>query len=94
MNINELNEYKSIRNLFTYSEYSKRLNFLHKNNSLNNFIKKKENILTLRKHNKKENNEIDFYINKLCKERQLSQEKKLNNNLTTPIKNEKRIFNF
>ena len=42
MNIKELNEYKSIRNLITYSEYSKRLNFLHKNNSLNNFIKKKK----------------------------------------------------
>ena len=94
MNINELNEYKSIRNLFTYSEYSKRLNFLHKNNSLNNFIKKKENILTLRKHKKKENNEIDFYINKLCKERQLSLEKKLNNNLTTSIKNENEFSIF
>ena len=94
MNIKELNEYKSIRNMITFSEYSKRLNILHKNNSLKNFIKNKEYILTLRKNNKKENKDIDLYINKLCKERQLTQEKTFNNNLSTSIKNENEFSIF
>jgi len=88
MNITELNEYKSIRNLFTFSEYSKRLNVIHKNNSLKNFIKNKEYILTLRKNKKKENNQIDSYIKKLCEERKIN----LNNNIDNNNGNNKSII--